>query len=123
MSGAAMITKGWRLVAKGDWDTLITDYKDEAILVMPGQNDVIDGASAIHAALTNLGAAVPPGFEVTGVREIGDGDEVVSVVDWKCDKIPDGTQSTVLFLMADGKIYEERWFVDTEQWKAAFCVR
>ncbi len=120
MSGAAMITKGWGLVAKGDWDTLITDYKDEAILVMPGQNDVIDGASAIHAALTNLGAAVPPGFEVTGVREIGDGDEVVSVVDWKCDKIPDGTQSTVLFRMADGKIYEERWFVDTEQWKAAF---
>ena len=120
MSGAAMITKGWRLVAKGDWDTLITDYKDEAILVMPGQNDVIDGASAIHAALTNLGAAVPPGFEVTGVREIGDGDEVVSVVDWKCDKIPDGTQSTVLFRMADGKIYEERWFVDTEQWKAAY---
>ena len=43
MSGAAMITKGWGLVAKGDWDTLIGDYKDEAILVMPGQNDVIDG--------------------------------------------------------------------------------
>lgn len=120
MSGAAMIEKGWELVAKGDWDTLITDYKDDAILVMPGQDDVIDGASAIHAALTNLGSVVPPGFAVTGVRQIGDGDEVVSVVDWKCDKIPGGTQSTVLFRMTAGKIYEERWFMDTEQWKAAF---
>lgn len=115
-----MIEKGWELVAKGDWDTLITDYKDEAILVMPGQNDVIDGASAIHVALTNFGSVVPPGFAVTGVRQIGDGDEVVSVVDWKCDKIPNGTQSTVLFRIADGKIYEERWFMDTEQWKTAF---
>ena len=120
MFGAAMIGKGWELVAKGDWDELIKDYKDEAILVFPGQNDVISGASNIHAALSNLGAVVPPGFAVTGVRQIGDGDEVVSVVDWKSDKIPEGTQSTVLFRMSDGKIYEERWFVDTEQWKAAF---
>lgn len=120
MSGAAMIAKGWDLVAKGDWDTLIEDYRDDAILVIPGQNDVIEGASAIHGALTNLGAAVPPGFNVTGVRQIGDGDEVVSIVDWTCDKIPGGTQSAVLFRMSGGKITEERWFVDTEQWKAAF---
>ncbi|WP_294610301.1 nuclear transport factor 2 family protein [Roseovarius sp.] len=120
MSCAAMIAKGWELVSKGDWDTLIADYKDEAILVIPGQNDVIEGASAIHAALSNLGAAVPPGFTVTGVRQVGDGEDVVSVVDWKSDKIPGGTQSSVLFRIADGKIYEERWFVDTEQWKAAF---
>ena len=120
MSNAAMIADGWGLVAKGDWDTLINDYTSDAILVMPGQNDVTSGAPAIHAALTNLGAVVPPGFAVTGVRNIGDGDEVVSVVDWKCDKIPDGTQSTVLFRMTGGKIFEERWFMDTEQWKAAF---
>lgn len=120
MSGAAMVGKGWELVAEGDWDTLIQDYSDDAILVIPGQNDVISGASNIHAALTNLGAAVPPGFTVTGVRQIGDGDEVVSIVDWKSDKIPDGTQSAVLFRMSGGKIFEERWFVDTEAWKAAF---
>ena len=36
MSTAAMIEQGWGLVAKGDWDALIKDYKDEAILVMPG---------------------------------------------------------------------------------------
>ena len=120
MSNAAMIAKGWELVAAGDWDTLIEDYTDGAILVMPGQNDVIEGASAIHAALTNLGAVVPPGFAVTGVRQVGDGDEVVSIVDWKCDKIPAGTQSAVLFRMTGGKIFEERWFMDTEQWKSGF---
>lgn len=120
MSNAAMIAKGWELVGKGDWDTLIQDYTDAAILVMPGQNDVIDGAAAIHAALSNLGAVVPPGFAVTGVRLVGDGDEVVSIVDWSCDKIPGGTQSAVLFRMADGKIFEERWFMDTEEWKSAF---
>lgn len=120
MSGAAMVAKGWELVAKGDWDALIADYDDGAILVVPGQKDVVEGASAIHAALTDLGAVVPPGFAITGVRQIGDGDEVVSVVDWSCDKIPEGTQSTVLFRMANGKIFEERWFVDTEEWKAAF---
>ena len=26
----------------------------------------------------------------------------------------------VLFKMTGGKVYEERWFVDTVQWKAAF---
>lgn len=117
---AEMIAKGWDLVAKGDWDALLQDYREDAIFVIPGQNDVIDGAKAIHQALTNLGAAVPPGFAVTGVRQIGDGDEVVSVLDWTCDKIPGGSQSTILFRMTGGKIFEERWFVDTEQWKAAF---
>ena len=120
MSNAVMIAKGWDLVAAGDWDTLIGDYTDDAILVMPGQDDVISGAKAIHAALTNLGAVVPPGFAVTAVRQIGDGDEVVSVVDWKCHKIPAGTRSAVLFRMAGGKIFEERWFMDTAQWRAAF---
>lgn len=63
---------------------------------------------------------VPPGVAVTGVRQIGDGNEIVSVVDWNCDKIPNGTQSTVLFRMADVKIFEERGFMETEQWTAGF---
>lgn len=120
MSNAAMIEKGWGLVAKGDWDALLADYREDAILVMPGQKDVIDGAPAIHAALTGLGDVVPPGFAVTGVRQIGDGDEVVSILDWTCDKIPDGTQSAVLFRVDDGKIFEERWFMDTAEWASAF---
>ena len=67
---AAMIEAGWGLVAAGDWDTLIQDYVDDAIMVIPGQNDVVEGASAIHAALSNLGAVVPPGSAVTGVRQV-----------------------------------------------------
>lgn len=55
MTIATMIAKGCDQVAKGDWDALISDYNDEAILLMPGQDDEIEGASAIHAVLTNLG--------------------------------------------------------------------
>jgi hypothetical protein len=48
-------------------------------------------------------------------------DEIVNIVEWTSDKIPGGTQSSVLFKFnADGLITEERWYVDTEQWKAAF---
>ena len=47
--------------------------------------------------------------------------ELVNVVEWKSAKIPDGTQSAILWKFnAAGKITEERWYVDTEQWKAAF---
>lgn len=89
------------------------------IFVAPGQNDVVSGKDGFRNVLENLGAAVPPGFEVTAVRQVGDGDDVVSIVDWKSDKV-DGSQFTVLFRFTGDKIYEERWFVDTEQWKAAF---
>ena len=54
------------------------------------------------------------------MREIGDTGEVVSVVEWKSDKVPAGSQLAVLFRFTAGKVHEERWFVDTEQWKAAF---
>ena len=30
------------------------------------------------------------------------------------------SQLSVLFKFEDGKINEERWFIDTEQWKTAF---
>jgi len=42
------------------------------------------------------------------------------LVDWKCSKIPDGSQLAVLFRFTSGKVHEERWFMDTEQWKSAF---
>ena len=87
---------------------------------MPGQNDVLTGKAAIKSALENLGAAVPSGFDITGVRNIGDDGEVVSIVNWKCDKLPDGSQIAIPFRLKDGFAFEERWFVDTEQWKAAF---
>jgi hypothetical protein len=90
------------------------------IFVMPGQNDVLKGVIAFRKALENLGAALPPGFEITSIRNIGETGEVVSIVEWKSTKIPEGSQVAILFRLTDGKVYEERWFVDTEQWKAAF---
>ena len=45
--------------------------------------------------------------------------EVVSIVEWKSEKIS-ASQLAVLFKFEDERIYEERWFIDTEQWKSAF---
>ena len=87
---------------------------------MPGQNDVLEGKTAFRDALENLGAGLPPGFDITSIREIGESGEVVSILEWKSDKVPGGSQIAVLFKLANGKVHEERWFVDTEQWKAAF---
>ncbi len=119
-SDAEMIATGWEAVGRGDWDTLLADYVEDAIFVMPGQSDVLHGKPAIRAALENLGAALPAGFEITSIRQIGETGEVVSILEWKSSKVPDGSQSAVLFKVTDGKIHEERWFVDTAQWKAAF---
>ena len=87
---------------------------------MPGQNDVLEGKAAFRNELDNLGSVLPPGFEINSIREIWDTGEVVSVVNWKCSKVPSGSQLAVLFWFTAGKAQEERWFVDTEQWKAAF---
>jgi hypothetical protein len=82
---------------------------------------VLRGRDAFRGALDNIGAAFPPGFEITGLRYcVGEG-EVAIVVEWSATKLPEGSQSAVLFKFNDaGQIAEERWFVDTEQWKAAF---
>ena len=48
-------------------------------------------------------------------------DEIVNVLEFTADKLPSGSQCAVLFKFgSDDLITEERWFVDTEQWKAAF---
>jgi ketosteroid isomerase-like protein len=117
---AEIVQRGWDAVARGEWDGLIADYTENMVFVMPGQKDVLEGKAAFRGALDNLGAALPPGFSITSIRQIGDGGEVVSVIDWKCDKIPGGSQLAVLFRFAGAKVHEERWFVDTEQWKSAF---
>ena len=44
--------------------------------------------------------------------------EAVARGDW--ERVPEGSQLSVLFRFSDGKVAEERWFIDTEQWKAAF---
>jgi ketosteroid isomerase-like protein len=119
VSHADIVQRGWEAVGRGDWNTLISDYTEDMIFIMPSQNDVLEGTVAFRSVLDNLGAALPPGFEITSIRQIGE-DEVVSIVEWKCEKIPGGSQLSVLFKFEGGKISEERWFIDTEQWKAAF---
>ncbi len=119
-SHANIVQRGWEAVGRGDWDTLIADYLPDMLFVMPGQTDVLHGTVAFRGALENLGAALPPGFEITGLRQISDGDEVVSILNWASTKCTGGSQLAVLFRFVDDKISEERWFVDTLQWKACF---
>jgi hypothetical protein len=53
------------------------------------------------------------------LRHIAGDDEVVTICSWKSHKVG-SSQLAALFRFRGDKIYEERWFVDTEQWKAAF---
>ena len=119
-SNAEIVARGWEAVGRGDWDTLVADYVEDMIFVMPGQNDVLEGKAAFRDALENIGAALPPGFDITALRQIGDGEEVISILEWKSDKLPGGSQLAVLFKFTGDKVREERWYIDTEQWKAAF---
>lgn len=115
-----IVQRGWEAVGRGDWEALVADYTEDMIFVMPGQEDVLHGRAAFRSALDGLGGLLPGGFAISAIRQIGDGEEVVSIVEWTCDKIPGGSQLAVLFRFRGDKVAEERWFVDTEQWKAAF---
>ena len=64
-SDASVVARGWDAVARGDWDALLRDYTEDMLFVMPGQADVLEGRAAFRKALDNLGAALPPGFEIT----------------------------------------------------------
>lgn len=119
MSLSEIVQRGWDAVGAGDFDALVADYVEDMTFIMPGQADVLDGRQAFRTALDGLGEILPPGFEITGLRNIESGSEVVSIVDWKSEKVP-GSQLSVLFRFAGDKVYEERWFIDTEQWKSAF---
>jgi len=112
---------GWAALAAGEFDKLAALYSEEMIFVLPGQNDVLRGRDAFRSALDNIGAALPPGFKITDLRYCPGDNEIVNVVEFTADKLPDGSQCAVLFKFnGDGLVTEERWFVDTEQWKAAF---
>jgi ketosteroid isomerase-like protein len=119
MNLADIVQRGWEAVGAGDFDTLVSDYVEDMTFIMPGQGDVLEGRQAFRKALDSLGEILPPGFEITGLRQIEGGNEVVSIVEWKSEKIAD-SQLSVLFKFEGDKIYEERWFLDTEQWKSAF---
>ena len=112
---------GWAALAAGEMDKLASFYAEDMIFVLPGQNDVLEGRAAFRVALDSIGQALPPGFEITSLRHCPGDDEIVSVLEFSADKLPSGSQCAVLFKFgSDGLITEERWFVDTEQWQAAF---
>ena len=119
MNLASIVQRGWDAVGAGDFDTLIADYEEGMEFIMPGQADVLEGRQAFRSALDGLGEILPPGFEITGLRQIEGGNEVVSILEWKSEKVA-SSQLSVLFKFKGDKIYEERWFIDTEQWKGAF---
>lgn len=119
MSLADIVQRGWEAVGAGDFDTLVADYVEGMTFIMPGQTDVLEGRQAFRAALDGLGEILPPGFEIVELRQTVGDNEVVSIIEWKSDKIV-GSQLSVLFKFEGDKIYEERWFVDTEQWRSAF---
>lgn len=119
MSLKDIVQRGWDAVAAGDFNTLVADYVEDMKFIMPGQADVLEGRQAFREALNGLGQILPPGFDITGLRHIDGENEVVSIVEWKSNKV-DASQLCILFKFTGDKIYEERWFVDTEQWKGAF---
>ena len=116
---ADIVQRGWDAVGAGDFDALVADYVEDMTFVMPGQTDVLKGRQAFRSALDGLGEILPPGFEITGLRQVEGNSEVVSILEWKSEKVA-ASQLSVLFKFKDDKIYEERWFIDTEQWKSAF---
>ena len=119
MSLADIVQRGWDAVGAGDFDTLIADYVEEMTFVMPRQTDVLHGRQLFRTALDDLGKILPAGFEITGLRQIEGENEVVSIVEWKSEKLA-SSQLSVLFKFKGNKIYEERWFIDTEQWMSLF---
>ena len=119
MSLSEIVQRGWDAVGQGDFDTLVTDYVEGMTFIMPGQENVLEGRQAFRTALDGLGELLPPSFEITELRQIEGANEVVSIVEWKSEKIAE-SQLSVLFKLDGDKIYEERWFIDTEQWKSAF---
>ena len=119
MSLADIVQRGWEAVGRGDFDTLVEDYVEDMVFIMPGQSNVLEGRQAFRAALDGLGEILPPGFEIKGLRQIEGENEVISILEWKSEKVAD-SQLSVLFKFNGDKIYEERWFIDTEQWKSAF---
>jgi ketosteroid isomerase-like protein len=116
---AGIVQRGWNAVGTGDFDTLVADYVEDMRFIMPGQASLLEGRQAFRLALDSLAKLLPPKFEITGLRQLKGDHEVVSIVEWKSEKIA-GSQLSVLFKFRGDKICEERWFIDTEQWKSAF---
>jgi len=119
MNLTEIVQRGWDAFGVGDFDALVQDYTEDMKFIMPGQSNVLEGRDPFRKALDGVAALLPPGLEITGLRHIEGNDEVISIVEWKSAKIV-SSQLAILFRFEGNKIFEERWFVDTEQWKGAF---
>ena len=108
MNLANIVQRGWDAFGTGDIDALVADYVEDI------QTDILEGRQAFRNALNGPGDILPPGFEIKGLRQIEGNNEVVSIFEWKSDKVAD-SQLAVLFKFNGAKICEERWFIDTEQ--------
>lgn len=119
MNLTEIVQRGWDAFGIGDFDALVEDYTEDMRFIMPGQSDVLEGRDAFRAALDGVADLLPPGLEITGLRHIEGKGEVVSIVEWKSAKIA-SSQLAILFRFNGKKISEERWFIDTVQWRSAF---
>lgn len=115
---AEIVQRGWDAAVAGEFDALVADYVDDMIFVMPGQTDIVRGRQGFREALNGIGEMLPSGFEITGLRHVEGAREVVSICEWKSATVA-ASQLAVLFRFDGDKIFEERWFIDTEQWKNA----
>jgi len=115
------VKNAWDHLGRGDLDALAALYAEDMLFVLPGQGDELRGRDSFRKALDSIGEALPPGFDIKDLRySVGDS-EVMNVVEWTSKALPGGTQSAILWKFdGEGQIKEERWFVDTEQWKEAF---
>ena len=117
----ATLEESWDAFGKGDFDRLASFYAEDMSFIMPGQESLVTGRDNFREVLDGIGDALPPGFEVTGLHYFEGDAGFVNVVEWKSAKCPGGSQSAIRWTFADnGKISEERWFVDTEQWNSLF---
>ena len=115
------VKSAWALLGTGQLDALAALYTEDMVFALPGQADELKGRASFRKALDQIGDALPPGFDVKNLRYFASDGEVVNIVEWTSKAIPGGTQSAILWKFdGDTRIKEERWFVDTEQWKAAF---
>ena len=115
------VKTAWAHLGAGQFDDLAALYAEDMLFVLPGQGDELRGRNSFRQALDQIGDALPPGFDIKDLRYLAGDDEVVNVVEWTSTAVPGGTQSAILWKFdGDAGITEERWFVDTEQWKAAF---
>jgi ketosteroid isomerase-like protein len=98
---------GWAAPAAGDMDKLARFYAEDMIFVLPGQSDVLEGRAAFRTALDGIGQALPPGFEITDLRYCPGDDEIMNVLEFTADKLPNGSQCAILFgFGSDNRSYE-----------------